>query len=63
VAADGKLYTISHEGKMAVIKAGPEWEIIRINDFNDGVNATPAIVDSRIYVRTHSALYCFGGKP
>ncbi len=62
VAADGKIYTISHEGKMAVIKAGGDWEIIRINEFDDGVNATPAILDNRIYVRTHSALYCFGKK-
>ncbi|MBM3738024.1 MAG: hypothetical protein FJW39_19760 [Acidobacteria bacterium] len=60
IAADGKLYTISEEGKMALIKAGGEWEIQKIIDLGDGVHATPAIVDGRIYVRTHHALYCFG---
>lgn len=60
IAADGRLFTVNHEGKMAVIKAGPEWEVEKIIEFDDMVNATPAIVDGRIYVRTHSALYCFG---
>lgn len=60
VAADGRIYTTSHEGKMAVIKAGPDWEIERVVTFPDMVNATPAILDGRVYVRTHAALYCFG---
>jgi len=62
VAADGKLYTVSEEGKLAVIKPGADWEVIKIVDFNESVNATPAIADGRIYVRTHSALYCFGRR-
>jgi outer membrane protein assembly factor BamB len=60
IAADGKIYTMNEEGKLAVIRAGADWEVIKVIDFNDGVHATPAIVDGRIYVRTHSALYCFG---
>ncbi|MBM3794283.1 MAG: hypothetical protein FJW31_09470 [Acidobacteria bacterium] len=63
LAAGGKIYTISHEGKLSVIKAGgAEWEVERQVAFEDGVNATPAIVDGRVYVRTHSALYCFGRR-
>ena len=45
VAAAGYVYTASEEGKMAVIKAGGDWEVVRINDLNDGVNGTPAIAD------------------
>ena len=48
------------EGKMSVIKAGPEWEVERQAAFDAMVNATPAILDGRVYVRTHAALYCFG---
>ncbi|MBL8223239.1 MAG: PQQ-binding-like beta-propeller repeat protein, partial [Bryobacterales bacterium] len=62
IAADGKLYTVSEEGKLAVIKPGADWEVTKIVDFNESVNATPAIADGRIYVRTHSALYCFGRR-
>jgi outer membrane protein assembly factor BamB len=60
VAADGRIYTISHEGKLSVIKAGAEWEVERQVVFPEAVNATPAILDGRVYVRTHAALYCFG---
>lgn len=62
IAADGKIYTVSEEGKLAVIKPGADWEVVKIVDFNESVNATPAIADGRIYVRTHSALYCFGRR-
>jgi outer membrane protein assembly factor BamB len=59
VAADGKIYAISDEGKAAVIKAGAQWELLGVNDLKDGCKGTPAIVDGRLYVRTNGALYCF----
>lgn len=62
VGADGKVYTTSEEGKVSVLKAGPQWEILAVNAMDDEVHATPAIADGRIYLRTHSALYCFGTK-
>jgi outer membrane protein assembly factor BamB len=62
VAADGKIYTISQEGKVSVIQAGAQWEVLAVNDLDDDCFATPAIVDDRIYLRTHSRLYCFA-KP
>lgn len=62
VAADGKLFTVSEEGKVAVVKPGANWEILRVNDLGDECHATPAIVDGRIYVRTHTALWCFGSN-
>ncbi len=62
IAADGKVFTVSEDGKMAILKAGGEWEVTKVIDFNEPVHATPAIADGRIYVRTHSALYCFGKR-
>ncbi len=62
VAADGKVYTISEEGKVAVLKAGGEWEILAVNALDDGCHATPAIVGGILYIRTHSALYAFRKK-
>ena len=61
VAADGKIYAISEEGKAAVIRAGAQWELLAVNNLDDGCWATPAIVDGKIYVRTRNALYCFAG--
>jgi outer membrane protein assembly factor BamB len=62
VAADGKIYAINEEGKAAVIRAGAQWDVIRVNDLGDGCKATPAIAGGRIYVRTDATLYCFAGK-
>ncbi|MGH9657843.1 MAG: PQQ-binding-like beta-propeller repeat protein [Bryobacteraceae bacterium] len=62
VAADGKIYAISQAGKASVIKAGPEWEILALNDLGDECHATPAIADGKLYVRTRGTLYCFARR-
>lgn len=59
VAADDKIYALSEDGKLSVLKPGPEWEVLKVNDLDDSCHATPAIADGRLYVRTRSALYCF----
>jgi len=60
VAADNKVFLASVEGKMTVLKAGAEWEVLGVNDLGEETHATPALSEGRIYVRTHSLLYCFG---
>jgi outer membrane protein assembly factor BamB len=62
VAADGKIYLANEDGKTVVLKAGAQWEILNVNEFDAGIKATPAITGGRIYLRTHNALYCFA-KP
>jgi outer membrane protein assembly factor BamB len=60
IAADGKILVISEEGKATVIRAGAQWEPIRVVDLADGCKATPALSDGRMYLRTYGTLYCFG---
>src|SRR5437899_1624487 len=60
VAADGKVYMLSEACKLTVLKAGGEWEPIAMSDLDDMCFATPAIADSRLYIRTRSMLYAFG---
>jgi len=62
VAADGKIYFINKEGKATVIRAGKDWEKLSSSDFAEQVVATPAIANSRIYVRTEETLYCFAAQ-
>jgi outer membrane protein assembly factor BamB len=62
VAADGKIFIASQAGVMTVLKAGGGQEILAVNELDDECLATPAIADGRIYVRTRSALYCFGKR-
>jgi len=60
VAGDGKIYVLSESGKLTVLGADADWQILAQNDLDDTCFSTPAIGDSRLYVRTRSALYCFG---
>ena len=60
VAAEGKIFLASEDGELAVLRAGREWEVLRINDLGEGCYATPALSEGRIYLRTNQALYCFG---
>lgn len=59
VAADGKVYLLSGEGKLTVLKAAGDWDVLTVNDMQEDSFATPALAGGRIYVRTRSALYCF----
>src|SRR5437588_3366844 len=60
VAAEKKVFLASEEGKVTVLKADREWEIIAINDLGEGCYATPALAGGHIYLRTNEALYHFG---
>jgi outer membrane protein assembly factor BamB len=62
VGADGKVFTISEEGKVTVLKAGGDWEVLAVNDLDDLCHATPAIAGGRIYLRTRNTLYCFAKR-
>lgn len=60
VAGDGKVYIASRSGIVVVLAAGGEQNILAVNRLDEEIFATPAIVGSRIYLRTANALYCFG---
>jgi outer membrane protein assembly factor BamB len=65
VLADGKLYFVSqHEGTF-VVAAKPKFELLAHNKFDDDnsrTNASPAIHDGQILMRTDKRLYCIGKK-
>jgi len=60
VAADDKVFLIGQAGQVSVLKAAGDWQLLGVNELDDEVFATPAIADGLIYIRTRSALYCFG---
>jgi outer membrane protein assembly factor BamB len=59
VAAAGKVFLLSQQGKATVIKAGADWEVLAVNDLDDDTFATPAIFDNKLYLRTRGTMYCF----
>jgi outer membrane protein assembly factor BamB len=63
VAGDGKIYFVSKEGKVTVIRAAANRETLSTGDLDEQVIAAPAIADSLIYIRTEGTLYCFGTEP
>lgn len=62
VAADDKVIFTSEAGKVTMLKAGRQWEILAVNDLGEECYATPAIVAGQIFIRTRNALYGFGKK-
>ena len=60
VAGDGKIYTSSMDGIVAVVEAGDELQVLARNNLEERLMATPAIVDGKLYIRTAGHLYAFG---
>jgi len=58
VYAEGRIYCYSREGKTVVLQAGRELKVLAENQLEGPVFASPAVVNSAIYLRTDSHLYC-----
>ncbi|MAG92793.1 MAG: serine/threonine protein kinase [Planctomycetaceae bacterium] len=60
--ADGRLHYLNRSGKMFVVAAKPEFELLSTNELRDGsqFNASPAVTGSRILLRSGKYLYCVG---
>lgn len=60
VAVDGKLFFTNDEGETFVLKAGPTFELLRVNKLGESTLATPALVGGRWYMRTDRNLWAIG---
>jgi outer membrane protein assembly factor BamB len=58
VAAAGRIYIVGQQGTTAVVKAGPDFEVVGTNTLDDRFDASPALVDKEIYLRGYKKLYC-----
>jgi outer membrane protein assembly factor BamB len=57
LAADGRVYFFSEDGKSTVIEAGRTFKVLAENSLDDGFMASPAIDGRAFYLRTRSHLY------
>ncbi|PYV08443.1 MAG: hypothetical protein DMG07_25795 [Acidobacteria bacterium] len=62
IGVDGKVYIASEHGKVVVLRAAGDWEILAINPFDADIYATPAVSEGRMYIRTGNALYAIGSS-
>lgn len=59
VAADGKIFMVSANCKVTVLKAGAQWEVLATNDLDEECWATPAIAGNSLIIRTRASVYSF----
>jgi len=61
IIADGKLIFARRSGDVFVVKLGREFEQLAVNRFASGsgdFNATPAVSDGQLFIRSSRTLYC-----
>lgn len=62
VCVSGVLYAMTTKGEVVVVKAAATYTLFGVNPLGQDSQATPAVADGRMYLRTHSQLISIGGK-
>ena len=62
VGAEGHIYFLSDAGETTVIAAGPQFKVLAKNPLGEKVQASMAVSQGRLYIRTANNLYALGGK-
>ena len=66
VHANGQLYAVSRRNGTFVFEAKPEFKLVAHNQLTDDdsdFNATPAVVDRQLFLRSNRTLYCIEAVP
>ena len=58
VAANGFIFMTDRGGTITVIRDGDEPVVISVNEMEEGVDATPALIDSELFIRGETTLFC-----
>jgi outer membrane protein assembly factor BamB len=62
ICVNCRLYAMTVDGDVVVLWAGPKYELLAVNPLGEKTQATPAIANGRMYLRTFSHLICVGGN-
>lgn len=60
VAVDGKVFFTNDQGETFVLRAGPTFDLLRVNALGERTLASPALVERHWYFRTESRLLAIG---
>jgi hypothetical protein len=60
VGAGDKIFFVAETGKIVVIKAGLDRQILPVNDLDEQSYATPTLSAGQIVIRTANSLWKFG---
>jgi outer membrane protein assembly factor BamB len=56
----GRIYITDQEGTTSVFAAGPKYELLALNRLKERTNASIAVADGNLFIRTHKHLWCIG---
>lgn len=62
VAAAGRVYVLGRNGATYVLAHGPQFKVLAINELDGDFDASPAIADGELYLRSHDNLYCIAAN-
>ncbi len=62
VHADGRLYVLTHNGDTHVFAASAKYELLATNKLSEHTNASIAVSDGQLFIRTDKHLWCIGKK-
>lgn len=60
VCVDERIYLVTRNGEMIVLKVGSEYKLLGKSKLPEKSDATPAIANGRMYIRTLNLLICIG---
>lgn len=58
VAADDRIYFTGRDGTTVVLKHGDSLEIVATNSIGEEVDASPALAENQLFLRSDAHLYC-----
>ncbi len=62
VLADGRIYITNEDGVTSVIRAGPEFQLLAENEFDDYTLSSPAVSGGQMFFRTTKYLWAIGAR-
>jgi hypothetical protein len=62
VYADGRIYFLNEAGETSVIESGPIFKVVARNSLREKCQASMAVSQGRLFVRTEKNLFCISSK-
>jgi len=62
VGAAGRIYVVDRDGTTAVVRNGPNLDLLAQNQLDDSFSASPAIAGDELFLRGERSLYCLSAR-
>jgi outer membrane protein assembly factor BamB len=62
IYADGNIYFLSEQGVSTIIPAGPRFQVLATNDIGEKCQASYAVSNQQLFIRSDKHLFCIGRK-